>query len=735
MRWSHQVLLIAAFSAACTAGAGKNNDGSSAGSGGRNGGDGDIGPGDGDITAPGDGDGDGGNLPVFDGTIESNSSDTITVSGDQFSVAFTLMDRDGNPVNAEWSTDDTRIGSISSDGIFTGSGFVGGVVQITAFPPGAILTTTLTVNVDITENTAGLSESDQTSLLAGGNADATFKWLYPYSGTVFPRGISAPLLQLAGSTATSTYLEITAEHFVYRRFGGASLPIAVQLNEQVWHGLSLTVRPGAAAHVAMTKAGPTGVSAKEATTWYFAAASLKGIFYYSTYNYRNDGPIDEKAAIMAVRAGGQAQVVQTGCTACHTVSANGNVLAAGRGNGPDSTQNNLWNPVASDSYNILENATINPRTQTNDGRTFSFLALSPDGSVGVTNGLPSNLLPPYRMWGVHVSNPVPSQLVNTANASVIATNLNSLVTFAQTPAFSPDGTRLAFVNGDYLAENSSHRVLSVLDADLTANPPAFSNLRNVVQNTSNVTLAWPTFLPDGNGIVYQEGDSFDSHEWIAQGAPYGPSHSELRLANIEAGTQSNLDALNGRNPDGSTYYFPYGGDEEGRMNYEASVLPVAVGGYYWVIFTSRRAYGNEIAPGGRIPEVDNEPWGTESLQSPRKKIWLAAINVDYASSTDPSHPAFYLPGQGLESGNMRGFAALAPCRAEGETCESGSDCCGGFCRETERTSAGTPILRCVPPPDTCSNVDELCETAADCCNSSNQCINNRCAEPTPPVVR
>src|SRR5690606_24555877 len=97
--------------------------------------------------------------------------------------------------------------------------------------------------------------------------------------------------------------------------------------------------------------------------------------------------------------------------------------------------------------------------------------------------------------------------------------------------------------------------------------------------------------------------------------------------------------------------------EEGEMNYEASVLPVAVGGYYWVIFTSRRAYGNEIAPSGRVPEVENEPWGTESVQSPRKKIWIAAIDVDHSSRLDPSHPGFYLPGQGLESGNMRGFAA------------------------------------------------------------------------------
>jgi len=46
---------------------------------------------------------------------------------------------------------------------------------------------------------------------------------------------------------------------------------------------------------------------------------------------------------------------------------------------------------------------------------------------------------------------------------------------------------------------------------------------------------------------------------------------------------------------------------------------------------------------------------------------------------DPSNPAFLLPGQELNSGNIRAFAALEPCKEDGQPCKSGADCCKGFC--------------------------------------------------------
>ena len=108
------------------------------------------------------------------------------------------------------------------------------------------------------------------------------------------------------------------------------------------------------------------------------------------------------------------------------------------------------------------------------------------------------------------------------------------------------------------------------------------------------------------------------------------------------------------------------------------------------------------------------------------------MNHADAANLDPSHAAFYLPGQEDDSANMRAFAALAPCQQMGATCESGSDCCDGYCRQNGNDATGAPKLQCVPPPvDMCSNIDEPCVMASDCCDPADFCIAGRCAEPPP----
>ncbi|HEV8247515.1 MAG TPA: hypothetical protein VGP93_17180, partial [Polyangiaceae bacterium] len=227
---------------------------------------------------------------------------------------------------------------------------------------------------------------------------------------------------------------------------------------------------------------------------------------------------------------------------------------------------------------------------------------------------------------------------------------------------------------------------------------------------------WPTFTPDGESVIFHAGSSaeFEAAE---------PNTGELYRVDVASRQVSRLDAANGRS--GGAAYLA---QEELNLNFVPTVLPVAVGGYYWVMFTSRRAYGNSVAPGapGELGA------GRFAKASPRKKIWVAAIDLDYSGKVDPSHPAFYLDGQELAAGNLRPFAALEPCREQGASCESGADCCERFCREVDRDAQGTPILQCVPPPESgCSNLDEACGAAADCCNSAQLCIGGRCALPAP----
>jgi hypothetical protein len=725
-------VLISVLVAACassSADSHKNDQQHANGDGDHPGGDGDHPLGDGDLI--GDGDGDGDHASASDGTIKADT-DQITVEGKPASVHYSFVDSDGKKLGkVMWTSDDTRIGSISSDGTFTANGYVGGEVKITALVGKGGRSTTLTVDVKIVDNPGKLSDGDKKTLDGGGSSDGMFRWLYPYTGTVFPRGVAAPSLQLDGTAAHSAFLEITAPHYSYKQYTGASDPTRIALRAEVWRGLTLTVLPKDAAKVQVTKESGGEVTGPAESSWHFAPQDLTGIVYYSTYNYKDKN--GSNGAIMRIRAGKDAEVVQSGCTVCHTVSAKGNVLATGVGywaDGVVSSDPETFNPTNSATFNLDAAGGVAMRDETTDGRTYAFMALTPDGKRGMRSGIPAAKWPPLVSRGVYAGMGLPSQLIDTASGSVVAApTLDALIKYAQTPAFSPDGKHMVFLNGDVLIQDSNNHVISTLDVDLTKNPPVFSNINHVVERKGTTALAWPVYLPDGNGVVFHEGDSLDSSKFNSDAnGPAGAQYAELRLGDAKKHAVNPLNALNGRDSKGN-FYLPYGEAEEGRMNYEPSVLPVPVGGYYWVLFASRRTYGNTIAPGGTVASGD-DPWGKESAPSPRKKIWIAAIDVNYTKHADPSHPAFYLPGQGLEAGNMRAYAALAPCKKQGQDCQTGSDCCDGFCRETSRDDKGLPILQCVPPPDSCSNIDEPCQTAKDCCDPGLLCINNVCATVT-----
>ena len=101
-------------------------------------------------------------------------------------------------------------------------------------------------------------------------------------------------------------------------------------------------------------------------------------------------------------------------------------------------------------------------------------------------------------------------------------------------------------------------------------------------------------------------------------------------------------------------------------------------------------------------------------------------------AADITHPAFYVDGQELSAGNMRAFWALDPCLQKGTSCDTGDQCCTGFCRQTDTTD-GAVAFTCVTPPSGCSQANEKCTKTSDCCEASQgyQCVNGFCAQPSP----
>jgi hypothetical protein len=661
--------------------------------------------------------GDGGSLITSSGTGQqamlaiSPQNPILDVTGTPGTVQLTAVMSDGSdPGKVTWDIGDVVVGTVSQTGLFTSQGFVSGVAQVTAKALGLTATTNVTVRVHITDNQGNLSPADQATLQAGGSADSAFRFLYPYDGTVFPRALRAPELQFGGAPADATYVKISFGDFLYEGYFGASNPARAAIPQSVWKGLTESAKGTDSVKVDVTKLSGGQATGPVTETWTIAPGSFKGVIYYNTYVSK----LTNTGAVMRIRPNKDAEAFIGGCTVCHSVSANGNVIAGGInwGNG---------NPLDSGSFDIASDGSETPRYTDDDGRKLAFAALTPNGDYALSNAIPGSGSPIRGLTGAYAS-----RLYDTkTGAQIAAPSLDALITNALTPAFSPDGKKVVFNFWD----QGAGKTLGVMDFDSSQSPPLFANLMTVATATRNIA-AWPSFLPDAKGVVYHDGDAFDTAGYGGTAAYY----SELRLVDLTTQNVSTLNALNGRRADNSIY-LPYGDAEEANLDYEPTVLPIAVGGYYWVVFTSRRAYGNTIAPGGTVPGGDNK-WGSlvngGEVPSMRKKLWVAAIDLDYTGKPDPSHPAFYLGEQELEAGNMRAFVALEPCKSDGNTCESAAECCNGFCRPTGMTdNNGNPITACVPPPGDCSKIDEACTTAGDCCDPGATCINGRCALPPP----
>jgi hypothetical protein len=154
-----------------------------------------------------------------------------------------------------------------------------------------------------------------------------------------------------------------------------------------------------------------------------------------------------------------------------------------------------------------------------------------------------------------------------------------------------------------------------------------------------------------------------------------------------------------------------------QLNYLPTVAPTEAGGHNWVVFTSRRMYGNVAT---------DDPWDAEPNQAcssgtpPTKKLWIAAVDKTWTPGTDPSHPAFYFPGQELAAGNSNGYWVNAQCSALGATCSSDDDCCGGT-GSSPTKQCGVVSTATVPPTkqcqayESCSAAGEGCATDDDCC--------------------
>ena len=550
------------------------------------------------------------------------------------------------------------------------------------------------------------------------------RWLYPYQETVFPRGLVAPLLQWEqpASGASAVFIRLQSMYLDYQICLPLTEPMRIQIPQGAWD-LAAAQSVGAADPLAVDVVLASGQTALRLPTLAltFALADLKGAVYYNTYSSAlasNMGigggvvmrilPREPAPSVFAVANESPDQ-----CIGCHSVSADGSRMVA-----EVHSSGGIVEGLGR-SFDLKAAAGgVNPTPIRTDLRRAGFSAVYPDGSRYLTTGRTTDGV------GMGASfSTTPTNITGTfgaeetklfdmqSGAELANTGIHP---YAYMPSFAVDGTQVVFNKMDTSA--TAGHTLAVMDFDSTAN--TFTNLHDVFSDATRFP-SWPFFLPDvittgevqtsrsGKRVLFALNTNADFLTGAVNFDGTTPS-ADLWWADLDTGMASALDRANGLDASGGVY-LPYG-DTDAHKNFVPTVSPVAAGGYFWVFFSSRRSYGNTLV-------VD------PTLTSPeQKKIWVAAVDIGAPPGTDASHPAFYLPNQELESGNIRAFAALEPCRAEGSACTSGVDCCCGYCLAEPNATEGL----CGCEPDRCSKLDERCDTAADCCDAGAACIGGFC---------
>lgn len=727
--------------------------------------------------------------PVGVLNVEPSPLQTITVAAGQMtpSVVYTAT-WDGQPIAVNWSLDRGDIGSIpagpAETETFVPRGTTGGIVTIRAAANGQQVRRQVQVLLTAQQNGANPAAPGEAAQIPASVADLTsgggvggvggeglgpavtnaavlsalksptstaaaagLTMLYPYDATVFPRGILAPLLMWRWPTndADAVQIELSTTSGSFKWTGTFGRPailtttggkfIRHPIPQDVWKmatdtagGLTPEGNPDKLTIKVTIAKGTTGYGPMT-QTWTVAPGRLAGIIYYQSYGTllaKNLGGAvggDKMfgGAVLSIHVGDTGPKLTAGangaeaqCRTCHSVAANGSRLVVQHG----------------DMYGVSSAYTLTPTgaTETTMTNGTQFPAIYPDGSMALTAG--GSLLPL----------PGGGNALSVSGLSTVSASLG-------TPSFSPNGSLVAFNPMDNLIPNAT-RKLVVMSFNSTNR--TFSNPITVVDDSSNgaaeVRPGWPAVFPDGQSVVFhhQSVAGFDGNG-MGQMATRKGAKAQIAWTNVTDSTKvTPLNQLNGKDASGNVYLpklttaVTLSCDADGKavggldndhgddvnLNYEPTVNPVATGGYVWVVFTSRRMYGNLAT----IPPYCSDPRGVDLVQNiTTKKLWVAAIDVAAKPGSDASHPSFYLPAQELLAGNSRGFWTLDPCKANGASCESGDQCCNGFCQP----NASTGALECSSgSSNQCSAVQERCTTVADCCDSSNLCINNFCTQHT-----
>jgi hypothetical protein len=689
-------------------------------------------------------------------TDPSTSVPTVTYgSSQQYKASVTPSGCFSGVVPALWGMDRNDLGTLDSTTgfltVFTGVA-TATPINIASFAGGlSSQTTTASVVVNAVDTSAAGSYATSFSG-AGTGTDPGNTILYPYDGTVLPLGLQPPIVQWANNGFAASAVKVTLRYpdtspvFTWSGITSTESPVTTSvpglatatglaaapryaLDANVWSDFAQSAKGNA---TAMTSPAVITVQRiyggklypETKVKVYFAPGQLKGKVYYQSYetqlvknsNYTVSGGGQVGAATLAITPGASAPTLVAGvagttagegCRVCHVVSGDGSTLLTQMGTSYGQTRRTS-----------LTTSSPNDAVFTsNTGGLFAWAALTPAADLAVSHAGAAIATGPGTTYSTLYS-------MSTGTA-ISGTGLGSPFK-AATPSFSPDETHLTFNYYNY-----DTRSLGIYDF----NPSTlkFTNLRSVYTPPTGYVV-WPTYTPASNQVIFgvQYSGGF--------GETWQSGTADLWRYDAATGTTDKMAKANGVNlPSGVNHVAA----TDAVMNFEPTMNPsptANTGGFAWVVFTSRRLFGNVAT---LAPSCSDARTCAADLTSPTpKKLWMAAVNPTVLGGVDPSAPAFYLPGQELLAGNSRGFWVLDQCKPAGTTsassCDTDLDCCqvsgaAERCMASNSTPPITKFCTAVPTAGTCSADNTTCSTTSQCCAalSGSQCVLNVCTPPPP----